>query len=348
MSISPVHQNRHSHEVHRGHHKKHHKEQQHVNADSVSLGGQQESSPGKELQDMKRELGRASQAEKAPPLGTTSVDIAGKEKVTIGTFNVNWLGGEAAVDMKPRSDRDYQDIASIIKDSGADIMGLEEVGSEEALDRIISNLPGFDYVIGTTGVRGGGKSQRLAVIYNAEKVQCDKSSMEEIREVMVPELAGEGRLRAPLAVKMKAGEFDFTLVVCHMKARFDDKAKKIRSAQAGKLNEWITEKVQSGKEKDVIVVGDFNDFLDSPPLKKMDSQIYFVTQEAARKGEASNIKWNSLIDQIGVTSRAGGAKENFIERSVFLPDIGPYPSFVERISDHRPVVASFRSDSDAQ
>ncbi len=47
-----------------------------------------------------------------------------------------------------------------------------------------------------------------------------------------------------------------------------------------------------------------------------------------------------------VTSVSGGAKDNFIEGSVSLPDIRPYPNYVRRISDHRPIVASFRSDVD--
>ncbi len=346
MDISSVNRQYDSYNIKKHHHQKHHHKEQNVSSDSVSIEGRRNDGSDKALRAMRQEINSTESAEPAVRVHTSSVDVAGGKTVSIGTFNTNWLGGEAGAGMKPRKEADYKDIASLIKESGASVMGLEEVGSEDAVKRLINYLPGYDFVIGTTGVRDGGKSQRLVVLYDTAKVQCDKSSMEELKDVMVPELAGEGRLRAPLAVKMKADNFDFTLVVCHMKARFDEEAKEIRSAQADKLNSWIQNKIKDGGEKDVIVVGDFNDFLGSIPLKKMESQLYFVTQEAAQKGEYSNIKFKSLIDQIGVTSVSGGAEANYISQSVHMPDIGKYPNFVKRISDHKPVVASFRSDID--
>jgi endonuclease/exonuclease/phosphatase family metal-dependent hydrolase len=334
------------------HGKKHHgrdvQDRQGHDPDRVTLSEQSYDRSDKRLQaSMFQEMHGTASPEPAARIGTTSVKLGDEHTVNIGTFNVEWLGSEQAGGLRPRTDKDYNDMASIIKDSGANIMGLEEVGTEEALRKLVGYLPGFDYIMGTTGVRDGGKSQRIAIIYDTAKVQCDKSSMEEIKEVMVPEIAGEGRLRAPVAVNMKSGDFDFTFVACHMKARMDDQGRAIRMAQAEKMNEWIDNKVKNG-EKDVIVVGDFNDFVDSPPLKKMNSQLYFVTKEAAEKGEYSNIKFKSVIDQIGVSTVAGGARENFIPGSVSAPDIGPYPGFVKRISDHRPMVASFRTDADAK
>jgi len=347
MDISSVNRQYDSHSVRKHHHGKNHHKDSNYHSDSVTIEGQKDDGSDKALKAMKQQI-KSSEAQQAEPVSvhTSSVDVAGSNTISIGTFNTNWLGGEAAADMKPRKEADYRDIASMIKDSGASIMGLEEVGSEDAVKKLISYLPGYDFVIGTTGVRDGGKSQRLVVLYDTAKVQCDKSSVEELKDVMVPEIAGEGRLRAPLAVKMKADNFDFTLVVCHMKARFDDRAKEIRNAQADRMNSWIQDKIRNGGEKDIIVVGDFNDFVGSPPLKKMESQLYFVTQEAAQRGDYSNIKFKSLIDQIGVTSASGGAEANYIPQSVHMPDIGKYPNFVSRISDHRPVVASFRSDVD--
>jgi endonuclease/exonuclease/phosphatase family metal-dependent hydrolase len=347
MDISSNYGYKNVHHYGKHHHGKEARDHQSHRQDGVSMGDRNYDEGDKRLQSMRQEVGKAPAAQGPPEIGTSSVKIGGENTVNIGTFNVEWLGSEEAGGLRPRSDKDYSDMASVIKASGADIMGLEEVGTEEAVKKLVGNLPGFDYVIGTTGVRDGGKSQRIAIIYDATKVQCNKSSMEEIKEVMVPEIAGEGRLRAPVAVEMKSGNFDFTLVVCHMKARMDDQAKQIRMAQAEKLNEWIDAKVKSG-EKDVIVVGDFNDFVDSPPLKKMNSKLYFVTQEAARRGDYSNIKFKSVIDQIGVSTVPGGAGDNYIANSVSTPDIGPYPGYLKRISDHRPMVASFRSDSDKE
>jgi len=348
MDISSVNNYYGSHRVNdHNHRKNHHHADQNIRPDSVTIEGQRDDGSDNILRVMRRQINRTESAETPVSVHTSSVAVGnGKSTVSIGTFNVEWLGSEKAAGMKPRKEAEYRDIASLIKESGASIMGLEEVGTEEAVQRLINYLPGYDYVIGTTGVRDGGKSQRLVVLYDTAKVQCDKSSVEELKDVMVPEIAGEGRLRAPLAVKMKADNFDFTLVVCHMKARFDERAKEIRNAQADRLNSWIQNRVETGGDKDIIVVGDFNDFIGSIPLKKMESQLYFVTQEAAERGDYSNIKFKSLIDQIGATKTPGGAESNYIPQSVHTPDVGKYPNFVKRISDHRPVVATFRSDID--
>jgi len=340
-----------SHHGKHHHHKHHHgnesRDRQGYGADTVTLDEQRYDDADRKMQMMRREMSPAQAPASEAVNGAAPPAGDGGHTVNIGTFNVEWLGSEKAGGLKARSDKDYKDMASVIKASGADVLGLEEVGTPEALDRLITYLPGYDYVIGTTGVREGGKAQRIAILYDSNKVQVDKSSMEEIKEVMIPEIAGEGRLRAPVAVKMKSGNFDFTMVACHMKARFDEEAKEMRSAQAEKLNEWIDGKMKNG-EKDIVVVGDFNDFLGSVPLRKMESRLYFVSQEAEARGEGSFIRRSSLIDQIGATSVQGGAMDNFIKGSVSLPDIRPYPNYIKRISDHRPIVASFRSDVDSE
>lgn len=309
--------------------------------DKVSIREQDDHDLSADLRNMQREIIRTQSA--ASVEQTSSSSDSGKS-IKIGTYNVEWLGCEKAAGLKPRTDKDYEDIASIIKESGADAMGLEEVGSEDALKKLMKNLPGFDYIIGTTGTRDGGKSQHVAIIYNADRIQCDKSSMEEIREVMVPDLAGEGRLRAPVAVRMKAGDFDFTLVVCHLKARFDEESIKIRNAQTEVMNDWIAKRTAADGDKDVIVVGDFNDFVDSIALGKFDNQLYFVTKEAKERGLYSTMRYKSIIDHIGVTSGPGGSNEEYIKGSVSIPDLRRYPNYVKRISDHKPVIASFKTE----
>jgi len=191
-------------------------------------------------------------------------------------------------------------MANIIRESGVEALGLQEVGTEEALQKLITYLPGFDYLIGTTGMGAGGKSQRIAMLFNADKVQCDRDSFQELREVMVGD-----KTKAPIAVKMKAGEYDFTFVVAHMKARFDKKAVAIRNEMCEKLNGWVEKQVESGN-KDIVMVGDLNDKLGSPALGKFNSQLYFVSQEAADKGLFTNIAYESLIDHIGATTVRGG------------------------------------------
>ena len=54
-----------------------------------------------------------------------SVNTKNKDTVTLGTFNIAWLG-DGENDREKRSESDYERIAAIIKDMNADVIGLQE------------------------------------------------------------------------------------------------------------------------------------------------------------------------------------------------------------------------------
>jgi len=314
--------------------------------DSSALSSSQDTSsdPTKELAEMKKKM-EASHT--GPTSSTATLEKSGKT-VEIGTFNLEWLGDNKE---KPRTDEDYKKLAQVIKDTGAEVLGVEEIGNEKGLKKLMENLPGFDYVLGTTGVRPNGKKQLLGVIYNKERAQVVPGSLRELKEAQVPHLMGDNHLRAPLVVDMKADNFDFTLVVVHFKARMDEHTKKIRNEQARIVNEWIKKQVATSPEKDIIVVGDCNDFVNSTSMKTLsDGILQLTTEEAAAKGEFSFISFKSLIDQIGVTmvningGAIGGAVEKYIKGTTHVVDTKKYPGYRKWGSDHNPVIASFKSD----
>lgn len=287
-----------------------------------------------------------------PEQAKTGVDrsktnIDGKT-VEVGTFNMEWLGCDEArmffngkpTGAQPRTEQDYQKMADAIKQSGAEVMAVQEISDEKALQKVVGNLPGYDYVLGTTGKREDGKSQMVGIIYNGEKITCDKSSVTEIMEAQVPELAGDGHLRAPLAAKFKSkeGGFDFTMVAMHLKAGQKGDCKQIRDAQVSVINKWAKDRMAAGEDKDIIFAGDFNDTLNSSTTRKLGegTDLHMVTSEAAIRDEWSHPVTHRLIDQIGVTTVNGGSLEEYIPGTTGVVR-------GERVtSDHRPVVASFK------
>ena len=64
---------------------------------------------------------------------TSSFDTT--QFVTIGTFNMEWLG-DGVGDTKKRTDADYLRIADIIEKTGADVIGIQEVENEAALKKV--------------------------------------------------------------------------------------------------------------------------------------------------------------------------------------------------------------------
>lgn len=316
--------------------------------DNTSFNQSVENDPTKQLAEMKKNMESAS----AAGMGEISKGTAGNggSTVEIGTFNMEWLGSKE----KPRSDKDYKMLAQVIQDSGVEVMGVQEIADEKALQKVVSNLPGFDYILGTTGIRDDGRKQFIGIIYNAERVKCDKSSAMELKEAQIADLMGDDHLRAPLIVDMKADNFSFTLMNLHLKSKRGDTPKvNLRDEQAKIINKWMKDQIAAGKDKDIIVVGDCNDFVDSKCMKSLSNGIMqMTTEEAKAKGEYSNIPWKSLIDQIGVTvvningGAVGGAVANYIKDSTHVFDARKYPGYKKWGSDHMPVVASFRSDID--
>lgn len=268
--------------------------------------------------------------EGAAGIDTTKINRDGKT-IEVGAFNTEWLGSDK---IRPRTDEDYEKLAGIIKKSGAEVMSLEEVSDEKALGRVLKHLPNYDYVIGKSGTYQDGQNQRVAFIYNKDKVECDKSSVTEIEEAK----AGYDTLRAPLSAKFKSkdGGFDFTLVGVHLKARMDEKSMKKREAQADALSGWIKNKTAAEPDKDIIVVGDYNDFIDSNTVKKLGAgdSLQMTTAEPASRGEFSHHgEYQSLIDHIGVTKGKGAAEEYIPNTTYVVPG--------DSNSDHSPVVSSF-------
>jgi len=258
------------------------------------------------------------------------IDAKGKT-ATIGTFNIEWLG------TKKRKEEDYKKIAQVIKDTGAQILGIQEVSDEKALKIVMKNLPDYGYILGKSG------GQRVGVIFDKKRVEYDINSIDQIDEAQVG-----SRLRAPLLVDMKIdGAFDFTFVVTHLKAMFDDKAIATRTEQAKKINKWITQHLEESKDKDLIMVGDFNDFVGSDSLKPLGKggNVHFLT-EGLPKSFYSNIPYKGLIDHCTVTNVDTGAMEEVIPGSIHTINEKDYPGYLQSISDHKPVVFVVRSDQD--
>jgi len=299
--------------------------------------------PSKKLFDLRRKL--VDPEGKVPDevrMGVSRGTLEkGDQTVEIGTYNIEWLGE------KKRSEKEVEMLAKVIADSGAEVMGIQEITSEKALQGMLKHLPDFDYVLGTTGVRSDGKKQHVGIIYNKKRVEVIPGSIRELTEAQVPQLMGDNHLRAPLVVDMKADNFDFTMVVLHLKARMDDETKKIRGEQAKVVNNWVKEQIANNPDKDIIVVGDCNDFLNSKSTKALgEGVLHMTTAEAAARGEYSNIPHHSLIDQIGVTTAEGGAEEEYITGSTHVMDTKEYKGYRKWGSDHNPVISSFKSDKD--
>jgi len=250
---------------------------------------------------------------------------------TVGAFNIEWLG------KKPRKEEDYKTIAQVIKDTGASILGIEEIANVDGLQKVLKHLPDFGYILGKSG------GQMLGIIFDKNRVKYDANSIDQPDAVMV----GNPALRPPLSVDMKLDNFDFNFTVVHLKAGFQSDDLAVRHEQAQVINSWIKDNYKEKKDKDFIMVGDYNDFVDSQALQIIgDGALTYPSSESTEKGIYTNVKYKSVIDHGAVSSVKGGADEEYIKGSFRTVDEKNYPGYKDRISDHKPIVFDFNTAVD--
>lgn len=261
----------------------------------------------------------------------------------VGTFNIEWFGrgGPKA----GRTESDIRAIADVIKGTGAPLLGLEEIGDEETMDRLIRFLPGYEYVLGTSG-----RNQRCGMLWDTKRARVGRAR--EWPDINNGLERTAGTLRAPLFAPVRVGDFDFLFVVVHLKALFDEKSMRTRRTQTQRIRARLDEWIAGNADKDVVVVGDFNDFPDSPALAQITGSRtggggFVNTGSRLPEGVGTYLGKSGRIDHILVSSP-------YVSQEEWTDDISVYPkprgaarkAYEESVSDHLPSWADFRTDRD--
>ncbi|MBM4280522.1 MAG: hypothetical protein FJ137_07100 [Deltaproteobacteria bacterium] len=239
----------------------------------------------------------------------------------------------------PSSSSTVATVADMITSLDLDLLALQEVASQAAFDELLARLPHHEGVL-SSHTYSDGAYQKLAVVYRCGALAPGPPALL---------FSGDGGAfpRPPLQVPFHyddgTREFDFTVIVVHLKAGEDADALDRRGEAFIKLGNYLASYVASAAADEVIVLGDFNERVEDEPGTSnwrplLDPTRFVVrTQPLADAGEASFLSSrNSLIDHI-VTTRAFddevGAGVAVIPRVEF--DVANYRAIV---SDHRPVV----------
>lgn len=256
--------------------------------------------------------------------------------VRVGSFNIAWLG-DGQRDRIDRAPEDYKLIAEAIKNSRADILGVQEIENAEALAKVAAHLPDYDFRVGEKG-----RQQNVGAIFRKD---LEVKYLGEYEPISVY----PGRLRPGALFEVKKGNFDFIMMVVHFKStsRWDKTPKKkresrsIRLRQAEIASRWADSILALGGERDLIVVGDFNEtptrkkFNTMLPIMESPNLIFLTTNLKSCKYKA----WY-VIDHVVVSP---SAKERYEENSEKVHNF--YSSLPKKsakaVSDHCPVTVDF-------
>ncbi len=177
------------------------------------------------------------------------------ERITVGTFNMEWFGDNSSDDHKPRTDADDRLLAQVIHDTDADILAVQEIENTQAMERLLRLLPEYRYIMGASG----GK-QHIGFLYRAP---LQATMLGEVRSLAVE----EGRTRAGLLVYCTIGKTRWLLLAVHLKStsRADstpaliERSRLLRRTQAEQLRIWTDSVLQKGNDNNIIILGDCND-----------------------------------------------------------------------------------------
>lgn len=216
-----------------------------------------------------------------------------------------------------------------------DVWGFSEVETDWVLDLVTAASEGegadFQQVLGSTG-----GSDRLLIVYNADELEyIDDFELHRIN----PRVGGRRRVRSALVARLRyrATGQEFMFMVNHLYRGRSDR----RHEQARLLNEWVAEQGQP-----VIAVGDYNFDWDvvggdgdhdlGYDRMTADGEFDWVRPEILVKTQKSP-SYNSVLDFVFVSRAA----KPFARSSTIIVRDGDIPDD-ERMSDHRPVAATFR------
>ncbi len=282
--------------------------------------------------------------------------LAAADVLRIATWNIYFLYDEIDdVDVFPpnripREEADFRNLASVMARMDADIWGMQEVESIDALERLTKHLPGR-YTIAVSNRKA--RSQKTAVlIRNRPDLEINR----------LPDFTGLdlGGLRYGLVLQVKSKDLVFTLMVVHLKSgcfgpqnetpQCDSWVK--RSEQLRLINGWLREQLKTDPDRNVMVLGDFNQRFvpGSQGWELLTDGVPLATVDTGWKNDCWFYDWPKypLIDHIVVTK---SLVPHLVTGSFQQPDLeAKYPSInkderdrlMRVISDHCPLAADFR------
>lgn len=260
--------------------------------------------------------------------------------VEVATWNLEWFnhakrgfpenthGGPT---YGPRDAQGLKTIAYLIRKHGLDVIGLQEIQSLADVAPLMPYLPGY-----RVSVVADSASQHCALLWdsNVATVQMQPP---------VTALAVTSGQRQGLHAWIKCGAFSFDYLVVHLANKDEQVAR-----QGEMLQGWLRGKLHQSprRDDDAIIGGDLNLTPNEAPLKALiaDPLLAWCFALAAplpptRAVSGKTIDHLFMTRQCYADLRLGGVR-------VPREDLWFKGRYRELISDHLPVIQSFRTDRD--
>jgi hypothetical protein len=297
--------------------------------------------------------------------------LAAQETVTIGAWNIEWLGTPAMRDSTVRTTEQLGAIAAVAADLlDIEVLVLVEINTQSAeWAELKAMLASRGYAF----VEAAPRRQTVVIAYDTDEVSAVITANPEPDVPTAFERADPGggmcrtsNAKKPVFATLRAGSFDFTVVGVHFKSgrrprscSDDSFTSWVRGRQSAVLVEAVTRRQDAGMvDSDVIIVGDFNGGFDDGSAQTLRSEGFRLVTEPANRSSSSGTlsyrkgPWESALDHIAI--RPVTDREWLARSTRYFPDVLSFTDaelevYLDYYSDHALVTAEFRralSDDD--
>ncbi len=306
-------------------------------------------------------------------LALSGQTIAAQEAatVTVGAWNVEWLGTPEMRDSTARTINELEAVAAVVADLlDIEVLVLVEINTESpqwATLKALLEQRGYGFV------QGAPKRQNIVVAFDLDEVEAVNLSDPEPDVPTAFERADPAggscrtsRAKRPVFATLRSGDFDFTVVGVHFKSgrrpsncQDDGFTSWVRGRQSAAILDAIALRQAEGTiDDDVIVVGDFNGGFDDGSTSILRAGGFRILTEPANRSSSSGSlsyrkgPWESVLDHIAI--RPVTDREWIARTTTYFPDVLQFTEtelarYLAAYSDHAVVLAEFRrtlSDDD--
>jgi endonuclease/exonuclease/phosphatase family metal-dependent hydrolase len=266
------------------------------------------------------------QRSRAPSPSSASPPATSTSQIRIATWNLRKFSERDRPGQHPP---DLVAIAKIIKDANFDLVAIQEVQQQGQMVQKLRrqlNEPWRHAVTDRTG-----NNERYAFVWRADRIDV----LDEPQLYAGP--GAESFSRVPAVARFRAGQFDFTLLSVHL--WYGDKSNNPqRRTEAQALTRLAQELASRGPDRDVIVLGDFNEVRSDGNLPLFESIGW-----RRLSADPTNLGSSEAFDNILIDPRF--TRESLNRAGVIRFDETLYANDDARaaqdVSDHRPVWADF-------
>lgn len=229
----------------------------------------------------------------------------------------------------------------LINRLNADLYCIQEIEDTLAFLRLVQSLRGYAGFYSRDNY--GSYYQKTGILYRPDIVR-----FRDVRQIF---WNNDSFPRPPLvaAVHVNANgqEFDFQLIVLHLKAGSDYTDRLRRAGACRQLKHYLDSVIGAGEISSIVVAGDWNDRLEVSldsnvfrPFLEDSFDYFFLTKPlTGSRYHSSLVRGNVIFDHLLITRDmlplySGG-------RTVILRLDELISDYLDFISDHRPVMATF-------